>query len=93
VNADRLAAGGIVSASSRKLVVATVLGFVSLGVGCGSSDLPPLGEFERPNEEFSPVRYADRDLVSLNDHCPVSDSRLNPAIEPVYVNGHPIGFC
>ncbi len=37
--------------------------------------------------------YFERDLLSLNDHCPVTESRLNPAIGPVYVNSRPIGFC
>ena len=63
--------------------------------GCGASAMrdAPLGRFERPQSEFSAIRYADRDLVSVNDRCPVTFDRLNPAIEPVYVNGRPIGFC
>ena len=52
-----------------------------------------LGEFAVPEAEFSPVRYWDRDLVSLNERCPNTQARLNPAIEPIYVNGRPIGFC
>ncbi len=52
-----------------------------------------LGRFEAPGDEFSPIRYLDRDLASLNDRCPVTRSPLNTAIEPLYVNGRPIGFC
>ena len=42
---------------------------------------------------LSPIRYDDRELVSLNDQCPVAGDRLTPRIEPLYVNGRPIGFC
>jgi len=53
----------------------------------------PLGEFVSPDRPFSPIRYRDRDLVSLNDRCPVSQTQLSPEIEPIYVNGRPVGFC
>ncbi len=32
-------------------------------------------------------------LTSLNDRCPVRGDPLNAAVEPVYVNGRPLGFC
>jgi len=76
---------------SMRLITVSALGLLS--IACGSGDLPPLGEFENPDAEFSRVRYTERGLVSLNDHCPVTGARLNPAIAPVYVNGRPIGFC
>ena len=38
------------------------------------------------------LRYPDS-LMSANDRCAVSGSRLNPRARPVYVNGTPIGFC
>jgi hypothetical protein len=39
------------------------------------------------------LRYVDGQ-VSANDACAVRlDSKLNPKIPPVYVNGRPIGFC
>ena len=72
-----------------------VVTFLFVGISCSPS-MPPkelLGEFERPEAEFSTVRYWDRDLVSLNERCPNTTARLNPAIEPIYVNGRPIGFC
>lgn len=53
----------------------------------------PLGVLESPESEFSPVRYKDRDLLSLNTRCPVTDDPLSTVIEPVYANGRPIGFC
>jgi hypothetical protein len=52
-----------------------------------------LGELVRPDQPFSPIRYRDRGLVSLNDRCPVSQTALNPVVEPVYANGRPVGFC
>ena len=66
-----------------------------VAVSC-SQDMPPaepLGELVEPDAELSRVRYWDRGLVSLNDRCPNTQTRLSPAIEPVYVNGRPIGFC
>ncbi len=41
---------------------------------------------------FLPLTYADS-LTSVNTHCIVSGSHLNPRIDPVYVNGQPVGFC
>ena len=52
-----------------------------------------LGAFVDADAGFSPIRYFDRDLVSQNEVCPLTRGRLSPAIEPVYVNGRPIGFC
>jgi hypothetical protein len=78
------------TASIRAIVVAA-LG--SLGIACGAGDLPALDRLEDPGAAFSAVRYPERDLVSLNDRCPVSGTRLDAAIAPVYVNGRPIGFC
>ena len=41
---------------------------------------------------FPRLKYADS-LVSLNDRCVVSHTKLNPKVRPVYVNGRPVGFC
>jgi hypothetical protein len=38
------------------------------------------------------VKFADS-LVSANDRCMVAQSKLNPRVRPVYVNGVPLGFC
>ena len=62
-------------------------------IGCGSPESPPQGTFDDPSLPLSRIRYTDRDLVSLNESCPVTGTRLSPAIPPVYVNGQPIGFC
>lgn len=42
--------------------------------------------------EHPRLKYADS-LVSLNDRCIVRKVKLNPKVRPVYVNGHPVGFC
>ncbi|MCZ6783062.1 MAG: hypothetical protein O7G30_07095 [Proteobacteria bacterium] len=55
--------------------------------GCAARTPPDL------EASLSTLRYADGELESRNDRCPVRHSRLDPAIEPVYVNGRPIGFC
>lgn len=41
---------------------------------------------------FPRIQYRDS-LISLNDRCPIRQNKLNRAIEPVYVNGRPVGFC
>lgn len=38
------------------------------------------------------VRFADGQ-VSVNDRCPVRQVKLNRRMPPLYVNGHPVGFC
>ena len=42
--------------------------------------------------EYPRLRFLDGS-ISLNDRCPVSGTRLNPRMDPLYVNGRPIGFC
>ena len=44
------------------------------------------------DDEFPRLRFVDGQ-VSLNDRCPVTLSKLNKKMDPVYVNGHPVGFC
>lgn len=46
-----------------------------------------------PDATPSRLLYPDSGLHSLNDRCPVTGTALNPSIEPLYVNGRPIGFC
>lgn len=38
------------------------------------------------------VQYPDG-TISLNDRCAVRMTKLAKRMRPVYVNGHPIGFC
>ena len=78
------------SVFNRGLVAQTLLATL---LGCGSPEAPSYGVFEDPAAKFSRIRYSERGVVSLNDRCPVTGTRLNPAIPPIYVNGRPIGFC
>ena len=61
-------------------------------MAAGMSDVA-LAELVDPEAEFSPLRYFDTDLITLNDRCPVRKVGLNPKIRAVMVNGRPIGFC
>ena len=47
---------------------------------------------ESEDPAFPRIRYEDS-LVSMNDRCIVRLRKLSPKIQPVYVNGRPIGFC
>ena len=76
----------------------TILFFLSTILSCTAGrpmmdSLEPLGEYVAAEDEYSAVQYWDRDEVSLNDHCPNTGTRLATVIEPLYVNGRPIGFC
>lgn len=42
--------------------------------------------------EFPRLRFADGE-ESLNDRCPVRKAKLNRRLPPLFVNGHPVGFC
>ncbi len=74
-------AGAIAAIGLAVLAMALSVG------GCAARTAPD------PEASLSALWYADGELESRNDRCPVRHSRLNPAIEPVYVNGRPIGFC
>ena len=60
---------------------------------CAQLKPTPQAVFEDPTAPLSRIRYTERDLLSLNESCPVTGARLSPAIPPVYTNGRPIGFC
>ena len=47
----------------------------------------PEGDAEHPRIRFQ------EGTVSPNDRCPVTKKKLNPAMEPIYVNGLPVAFC
>lgn len=47
----------------------------------------PSGDSTRPRIKFNDS------LVSANSHCPVTTSKLNLRIQPLYINGQAIGFC
>lgn len=81
--------------SARPLIVAASI--LLAGCASGGRDLPPSpdtapGAYVDSTAELSPVRYANAQ-VTLNDRCPVRQSRLNTKLKPLLVNGLPIGFC
>lgn len=58
--------------------------------GCAS---PPPHEYVAGDPQEQPrLRFCDGS-VSLNDRCPVTQTKLNRALDPVFVNGRPVGFC
>ena len=79
--------------ASAAVIVMTLTLLVACGVAETAIPTAWLGEPVDASLEHSPIRYFDTDLVSLNGACPVQGLALNPVIEPVYVNGRPIGFC
>ena len=62
-----------------------------------AADMPaspsPPGEMMFTAEKGFPKLAFKDSLVTPNNHCPVTNNRLNPDVHPVYVNGVPIGFC
>ncbi len=57
------------------------LATLATALGCGE-----------PAPDFRPLVLADG-TVTVNDRCAVRMTPLNPAIEPLWVNDHPVGFC
>ncbi len=73
--------------------MAAALLLAALACGKSETSTPSFGEAVEPTAERSAFRYHDTGLVSLNDYCPVQGEALNGQVEPIYVNGRPIGFC
>jgi hypothetical protein len=59
----------------------------ALAAGADAQRLVPTTDPKHPRLKFTDS------LVSANDRCLVSQTKLNPAVRPVYVNGVPMGFC
>lgn len=53
----------------------------------------PLADYVTPDDSLSHLRMRDDGLVTLNDRCPVRQTRLNRKMGASYVNGRPVGFC
>ena len=73
--------------STRFTIAAAAALVVLLASAATAQRYVPTADPARPK-----LKYADS-LVSLNDRCVVSQTKLNPRVRPVYVNGLPIGFC
>ena len=71
--------------------VTRVLGLVVL-LGSIQACGPPHEYIEGDDPEFPRLRFDDGS-VSVNDRCPVTLSRLNRKLDPLYVNGRSVGFC
>jgi hypothetical protein len=67
----------------------SLLGVALVAAGCSgpAHDLAP-----GRDPAFPRIRFLDGS-ISSNDRCPVSGTRLNPRMDPLYVNGRSIGFC
>ena len=64
-----------------------LLAGIVLMAACGGTSIP------NEDVEYSTMQYSDTGLVSLNQRCPNTGMPLSSDIEPLYVNGRPIGFC
>lgn len=53
---------------------------------------PPHTFVEGDSEEFPRLLF-ESGKISSNDRCPVRKVSLNPHMDPVLINGRPIGFC
>jgi hypothetical protein len=51
------------------------------------------GDFVNDVDSLPRLRFRDDGQVSLNDRCAVREVKLNPKMQPAYVNGRPVGFC
>jgi hypothetical protein len=69
------------------VALAALLGAGGAACPAQAQEYVPTADVNHPR-----VRYTDS-LVSVNDRCIVRQGKLNPSYLPVYVNGHPIGFC
>lgn len=57
------------------------------GSGCRAAEYVP-----GPVDSMPMLKFPDG-MISLNDRCMVRHAKLNPKMPPVYVSGHPVGFC
>lgn len=62
------------------------------GQGEDRPETVPSARYLAPDDSLSPIVFGDGH-VSINDRCIVRGGRLNLRMPPVYVNGHPVGFC
>ncbi len=72
----------------RRVILAAVLLF-SVGAHLAGGKVRKVRGEER---KFPYLRFPHGDL-SCNDRCPVTKSKLSRKMNPVWVNGRPVGFC
>lgn len=83
------------SAWLRALPLLSALALACGGSGEAAKDTVAYTAFgEYASDDSLPrVRYFEDGQLSLNDRCAVRKLKLNPHVTPVWVNGHPVGFC
>lgn len=75
----------------RAARIFTAAALVALGPGSAIHEFAQ--EYvPQKNEALPKIKYADSQ-ISVNDRCPVRHGKLNPKVDPVYVNSQPVGFC
>jgi hypothetical protein len=80
----------------RPLPLVTALALACAGGGEEADDtrrFVAFGEYAQKGDALPRVRYFEDGQLSVNDRCPVRRTKLNPNVRPVWVNGHPVGFC
>ena len=82
---SRMLAGGM-----RLSVV--LLGSIALCAGIGVRDAAAQRFVPGSDEKHPRIQFADS-LVSVNDGCIVTGSKLNLRMRATYANGRPIGYC
>ncbi|MDH3199008.1 MAG: hypothetical protein OEO21_12295 [Candidatus Krumholzibacteria bacterium] len=80
----------------RPLPLVTALALACAGGGEEATDarqFVPFGAYASQGDSLPRVRYFEDGQLSVNDRCAVRRTKLNPHVRPVWVNGHPVGFC
>ena len=72
----------------RRVILCIVL-LLSVGATLGAGKARKVRGEER---KFPYLRFPYGD-ISCNDRCPLTKSRLNRKMNPVWVNDRPVGFC
>jgi len=76
------------------LTIRALLPAAALFAALAPAAEPPAPSSESPSAEdrYHPLQLADGQ-ETVNDRCPVRKRRLNAKLEPLWVNGRPVGFC
>ena len=80
---------------SERITVSGAAGLLAMVILSGSTacDAPPPHAYVAGDpEDYPRLRFEDGS-VSSTDRCPVLGNKLNPGLDPLYVNGRPVGFC
>ncbi|MEE9271017.1 MAG: hypothetical protein V3V49_12235 [Candidatus Krumholzibacteria bacterium] len=84
--------------TGRVWIGLVLVGAAGVLLGCGRQEHQQRAavhasvRYVEKGDSFPLIEYADGQR-SLNDRCPVRQTKLNLKMPPVYVNGRPVGFC